>query len=203
VRAGGADRIAARLHLYFSAWLIHGEGRETCDDDECWILVIGAVVVTKREASVKSVITVECSARLRALLLLAAVALSGVLGVILLLGWTRPSESWKVVESILCLTVLYVYVAISFRWVVRLDEKQILRRELVRSRILTLDKVISIRVSEERKLLGWVSYLKIEIVGEEGRILVAWHKKKLEPLLEALRRRLPAKLEAVKSLPDV
>jgi len=150
-----------------------------------------------------SVITVTCSTLDRSVLLLLAAAVSLLFAVALLLGWEGHPETLKVAQILLYLAAMYLFVIISFRFVVRVDEKQFIRRDLIMTRSVSLDKLLSIRVSEERKLLGWISYLKIEIVGQEGRILVSWHKKKLEPLLEALRLRFPEKLEAVKSLPDV
>ena len=150
----------------------------------------------------KLVISVKCSTLVRTLLLLTAVVLSGVFAAALLLGWERHPETMKVAEVLFYLGVLYLYVAISFRFVVRLDENHISRREMFRTRTLSLDKVLSIRVAQERKLFGWIPFLKIEILGEEGRILVSWHEKKLEPLLEALRRRFPDKLAPVERLPD-
>jgi len=192
-----------RLPLYFFARPAHGERRRTDDDEESPVSVIEAVVVTQREGTMNSVITVKCSALGRTVVLLMAAVLSGMFVAALLLSQEHHHDPFKVAKIICYLAVIHIYVINSFRFVVRLDDKEFHRRGLVRARTLSLDKVRSIRVSEERMLLGLIPYLKIEIQGEEGRILVAWRKEKLEPLLEALRRRFPEKVDVVERLPDL
>src|ERR1051326_6101044 len=85
-------------------------------------------VAARREGMVKSVITVACSILQRSVLLLVAVVLSVAVLAALLLGPNRHPKTMKVAEVVLYVTLLYVYVVISFRFVVRLDERQISRR---------------------------------------------------------------------------
>lgn len=96
------------------------------------------------------------------------------------------------------------YTILVYRFEVRVDQDAIVHREIVTRRI-PLERIERIRVAHEAQpALGWlVKRTKIEILGDGARIMVAWRRRSMAPLLRFLEERFPHKIEDADSLPDV
>lgn len=97
--------------------------------------------------------------------------------------------------------VLFLFfVVISWRFRVRVDDDVIFHREIT-SRSIPIAEVQAILIAAERK--GPIQHLKVQIQGENARIMVAWRTGKMRPLVERLTAQFPDKVERVSALPDV
>jgi hypothetical protein len=99
---------------------------------------------------------------------------------------------------------LLPFMITAYRFEVRADSHEVFHREIVTRRI-PLEHVERIRVaSETRSTLGFpVHHTKLEIIGNSTRILIAWRRSRMAPLLRFLERQLPHKVEYTDSLPDI
>lgn len=126
---------------------------------------------------------------------------------VILLGvlfpWSRlpAGDPWKLATILGYEVVLLLHILNSFRFVLRLDEDAVVHRDLF-TRVIPADQVRSIRVTSTPKLLRRFPRLKVEIVGEHRRIRVEWRRRKLEPMVEALRSKFPDQVEFIPGVPE-
>ncbi|GAB4547147.1 MAG: hypothetical protein Tsb0013_06640 [Phycisphaerales bacterium] len=134
----------------------------------------------------------------------AALVVVGPAGVLLLAALTGVPMVQGVIGAAIIGVFVLPFAVLAHRFSVRADNREIVHREFVTRRI-PLDRIERIRIAGETKYgIGWpMQHTKIEIIGDDARILVAWRKGRMEPLLRFLEARLPQRIEDADTLPDV
>jgi hypothetical protein len=136
----------------------------------------------------------------RGIFLSLAIAVPITIGLGLALVEDRPDTFDLIFMGVYELVFIW-FAVMAFRFKVRVDEKGIFHREIVKRRI-ALEDVERVRIARETKGLV-VNHTKVEIIGGGTRILVGWRSGKMAPLVEFLTTEFSDKIEEVKSLPSL